>query len=181
MALSYGTVKATSNENNEDDVSVSPEKNSSWKYGVRFLVVSISLSVAILVLVTTSTTTSSSSSTTPFTEAADHASDDKESLQTCLDYVCPDDDTRPLSTSECTTKDLPAMGGVDLVDYFTTFKNADGSYDDSQSGLQGDSSITAVYEGYTFWFRSETSQALFNESPETYIPQYGGFCSWGMG
>lgn len=80
----------------------------------------------------------------------------------------------------CIDKQTPAIGGVDLVDYFTTYKNKDGSYDESNTGRPGLSTISAVYKGYTFLFRTVKNRDIFLSSPETYVPKYGGFCTWGI-
>eukprot|EP01034_Spumella_vulgaris_P021584 gene21584-27622_t len=44
----------------------------------------------------------------------------------------------------------------------------------------GNIAHSTVYNGYTYYFVSETNKALFEESPSYYSPQYGGFCSWGV-
>lgn len=72
------------------------------------------------------------------------------------------------------------MGGLDFVQYFTTFKNADGTYDETQVGSVGSSKFSHVFNGYTFLFLSEENMNLFAKSPESYVPQYGGFCTWGI-
>jgi YHS domain-containing protein len=34
--------------------------------------------------------------------------------------------------------------------------------------------------GYQFYFLSQENKDIFDETPDAYIPQYGGFCSWGI-
>ena len=82
----------------------------------------------------------------------------------------------------CYSTDAPVMGGLDMVQYFTTFKNdADGTYDETQVGIRGTSDYNAVYQGYTYYFVNGDNQAMFQSNPSRYVPQYGGFCAWGMG
>lgn len=59
--------------------------------------------------------------------------------------------------------------GHDVVAYFTQGKHA-----------LGQPQIASVYEGVTFRFASAGHKALFDASPEKYIPQYGGFCANGI-
>lgn len=61
-----------------------------------------------------------------------------------------------------------ALRGVDPVSYFTAGTPQDGDF-----------SITAVHDDVTYRFVSEENKALFQENPEKYLPQYGGFCAFG--
>jgi hypothetical protein len=81
----------------------------------------------------------------------------------------------------CYNAETPVMGGLDVVQFFTTFKNADGTYDETQVGQRGSSAYVSVYGGYTYYFLSAENKALFDADPAHYVPQYGGFCAWGMG
>mmetsp|Transcript_9484 Transcript_9484/g.8484 ORF Transcript_9484/g.8484 Transcript_9484/m.8484 type:complete len:129 (+) Transcript_9484:3-389(+) len=47
-------------------------------------------------------------------------------------------------------------------------------------GSVGSSDYSSIYNGYTFYFLSEDNKLLFDQSPSSYIPQYGGFCTWGI-
>lgn len=85
-----------------------------------------------------------------------------------------------ISESKCTDSATPVLGGVDVVNYFTAFKKADGTYDEDQVGIVGSSSFVSSYMGYQFHFVSEENKKLFEASPAKYAPQYGGFCTWGM-
>lgn len=92
---------------------------------------------------------------------------------TCVD--CPSTLTPGcLSTSES------VMGGLDFVQYFTDFKLTDQTYNESLKGEQGLSTIYSTYKGYTFNFLSNEHKELFDVAPANYIPQFGGFCAWGM-
>lgn len=84
-----------------------------------------------------------------------------------------------ISEAKCTDNSTPVLGGVDVVNYFT-FKNEDGTYDESKIGVAGSSDFSATYKGYKFYFISEENKKLFESSPSKYAPQYGGFCTWGM-
>ncbi|GAA0772932.1 YHS domain-containing protein [Roseibium denhamense] len=61
-----------------------------------------------------------------------------------------------------------ALRGVDPVSYFTNGAPEDGDF-----------SITSVHNGATYRFTSEDNKDLFEQNPEKYLPQYGGFCAFG--
>ena len=61
-----------------------------------------------------------------------------------------------------------AIQGYDPVSYF------------SGSPVPGKSSITASYNNAIYNFSSERNKALFLESPDQYLPQYGGWCAYAM-
>jgi YHS domain-containing protein len=60
--------------------------------------------------------------------------------------------------------------GYDPVGYFTDNK-----------AMVGDPQITAEYGGVTWRFASAKHRDMFVKEPEKYVPQYGGFCSLGVG
>lgn len=62
-----------------------------------------------------------------------------------------------------------ALRGYDPVAYFTDGKPT-----------PGDFSITAVHDDAIYRFSSEENKKKFLENPETYVPQYGGFCAFGL-
>ncbi len=62
-----------------------------------------------------------------------------------------------------------AVGGYDTVAYFTENKAVEGNKD-----------IALEYKGVTWLFSSEKNKALFLKNPETYRPQYGGYCAWAV-
>jgi YHS domain-containing protein len=103
-----------------------------------------------------------------------HASDTEGDDETC---GCPPS----LAENPCSVSGEAVLGGVDVVQYFTTFKNSDGTYDTSQIGQAGSSEFASTYGGFQYYFITEANKAIFDASPESYIPQYGGFCSWGVG
>ena len=60
-----------------------------------------------------------------------------------------------------------ALNGYDVVSYY------------SDSGpTKGDEIFTAEYKGATWLFASAENKAKFVADPETYAPQYGGYCAW---
>jgi YHS domain-containing protein len=61
-----------------------------------------------------------------------------------------------------------AVGGYDTVAFFTDGKPT-----------AGDPSISSTYQGATYLFASRAHKALFDATPEKYVPQFGGFCAYG--
>ena len=62
-----------------------------------------------------------------------------------------------------------AVSGYDTVAFFTDGKPVNGS-----------PFITADHKGATYYFASEDHKALFTANPEKYVPQFGGFCAFGV-
>ena len=62
-----------------------------------------------------------------------------------------------------------ALRGFDPVAYFTDNKP-----------VKGDFAITVVHDDATYRFASEENKKLFEANPEKYLPQYGGFCAYGV-
>lgn len=62
-----------------------------------------------------------------------------------------------------------AVKGYDPVAYFQEAK-----------AVKGDKSIFAIQNGKTYYFASENNKTLFLKNPETYEPQYDGYCAYGM-
>ncbi|OIN57497.1 YHS domain-containing (seleno)protein [Arsenicibacter rosenii] len=62
-----------------------------------------------------------------------------------------------------------ALHGYDPVSYFTEEKPA-----------RGDSGISITHEGVTWHFASVGNKETFLTNPATYMPQYGGYCAFGM-
>lgn len=59
--------------------------------------------------------------------------------------------------------------GYDAVAYFTDNKP-----------VKGDPAIRSVYKDVTFRFATAEHKAMFDKSPEKYIPQFGGYCTNGI-
>ena len=72
--------------------------------------------------------------------------------------------SKPMNTDESGV----AIGGYDPVAYF------------SGEAREGDAEITATHDGTTYRFASEANRDAFNEDPEKYTPEYGGFCATAM-
>ncbi len=62
-----------------------------------------------------------------------------------------------------------AVHGYDVVAYFTQ----------SQPTL-GRAKHSTVYKDATYRFTSEEHLAAFEDDPEKYLPQYGGYCAYGV-
>ncbi len=63
-----------------------------------------------------------------------------------------------------------ANSGYDVVAYFTDYKAVKGSKDHS-----------AQYDGVIYYFASEEHKNMFEKDPTHYLPQFGGYCAFGMG
>ncbi|KPJ78225.1 MAG: hypothetical protein AMJ54_04425 [Deltaproteobacteria bacterium SG8_13] len=59
-------------------------------------------------------------------------------------------------------------GGYDVVSYFTEGK-----------AVRGTGWHVAVHQGTTYLFASKANRKQFAESPEQYLPQFGGYCAFG--
>lgn len=70
----------------------------------------------------------------------------------------------------------PVLAGYDVVAYFSLEAGANGvlGSDEHKYTLGGSP------DGYTFHFASEENLALFAADPAAYLPQWGGFCAWGI-
>lgn len=58
--------------------------------------------------------------------------------------------------------------GYDVVAYF------------DNKAVEGDKKITTIYDGVKYKFSTKKNLAIFNENPEKYIPQYGGYCAYAV-
>ena len=61
-----------------------------------------------------------------------------------------------------------AMQGYDPVAYFT-----------EGAATKGDYRLTSAFDEATYWFATEENKALFEKTPEAYVPAYGGYCAFG--
>jgi hypothetical protein len=68
-----------------------------------------------------------------------------------------------------TDKTGQALGGYDVVSYF-----------ESGGPVRGDFRITAEHNGATYQFANEQNKARFLAHPAKYLPQYGGYCAFGV-
>ena len=62
-----------------------------------------------------------------------------------------------------------AVSGYDTVAFFTDSKPVNGS-----------PFITAEHQGATYYFATEEHKKLFAANPAKYVPQFGGFCAFGV-
>lgn len=61
------------------------------------------------------------------------------------------------------------LGGFDVVSYFTEGKHQ-----------RGDTAHRSTYKDVTFQFVSAANKSRFDQSPEKFLPQYGGYCANGI-
>ena len=62
-----------------------------------------------------------------------------------------------------------AIKGYDPVAYFTQSKP-----------VKGSASYTHSWMNSTWWFASAQDRDEFARTPEKYVPQYGGYCAYGV-
>lgn len=62
-----------------------------------------------------------------------------------------------------------AINGYDTVAYFTQGRP-----------VKGDSRFSHYYNGATWQFVSTENKTLFIQKPESYMPQYGGYCAYAV-
>lgn len=72
-------------------------------------------------------------------------------------------------TTAATPESQPALAGYDVVSYFTSHK-----------AERGSAKHAATHEGSTYWFTSAEHQAMFSKQPQRYLPQYDGYCAYGI-
>lgn len=63
-----------------------------------------------------------------------------------------------------------AIHGYDPVAYFT-----------QNAAVPGDFQITAAHDGATYRFATKANKAQFEKNPTKYVPQFGGYCAYGIG
>ena len=73
------------------------------------------------------------------------------------------------------TKHAVALDGYDVVAYFKNFENGI-----TNKGKKGSKKIFSKYKDILYYFSSQENKDLFVETPEDYIPAYGGWCAWAM-
>ena len=62
-----------------------------------------------------------------------------------------------------------ALDGYDPVAFFIDGKP-----------MHGDLNISATHQGATYFFTSKDHKNKFESDPEAYVPQYGGYCAFGV-
>ena len=63
----------------------------------------------------------------------------------------------------------PAINGYCTVCYFT-----------SNKAVKGKEQFSSQYDGETYLFDTLQSKALFDANPSKYVPQYDGYCAYGV-
>ena len=76
---------------------------------------------------------------------------------------------KPVNAVELPPSERVMLKGADVVAYFT-----EGAYQ------QGVAEHQSTFEGVGFWFASAAHKAQFEQSPQRYLPQYGGYCANGI-
>lgn len=66
-------------------------------------------------------------------------------------------------------KNKLAIQGYDPVAYF-----------ESNKAIEGKSRISSEYNSAVYYFSSKESRAVFLKNPDKYLPQFGGYCAYGM-
>ncbi len=62
-----------------------------------------------------------------------------------------------------------ALHGVDTVAFITTGNR-----------IEGSAKFAAVHDGVAYYFSTQANLDTFNAAPAEYIPQNGGFCTFGV-
>ena len=62
-----------------------------------------------------------------------------------------------------------AIKGYDPVAYFV-----------QNSAVKGDKTISEEHQGALYYFSSPAHRELFRKNPEQYLPQYNGYCAFGV-
>ena len=78
--------------------------------------------------------------------------------------------TSTLQTKHFNSNKNIAIGGYDLVAYFTQNK-----------AIEGNKKYTVSDQGIIYYFSLENNKRLFLKTPSNYEPQYGGWCAYAMG
>ncbi|MEX2962874.1 YHS domain-containing (seleno)protein [Microbulbifer sp. TYP-18] len=63
----------------------------------------------------------------------------------------------------------PAVQGYDVVSYQT-----------GKRPVRGNGNFVSEYQGATYLFSSKDNLEVFEETPEKYVPAYGGYCAFGV-
>lgn len=71
-------------------------------------------------------------------------------------------------TIDYNTKKGFAANGYDVVAYF------------NNKSEEGNKKFQAMFDGIVYKFSSEKNLNIFQENPEKYAPQYGGYCAYAV-
>ena len=75
----------------------------------------------------------------------------------------------PAFAGECFEQDGVAIFGYDPIAYFAEIKP-----------VKGLAEFHPEYQGSTFYFSPAANRDTFTANPDTFAPQYGGYCAFGM-
>jgi hypothetical protein len=64
------------------------------------------------------------------------------------------------------------LAGYDVVAYFFL--------DPTEGGIVGSAATCYRHATYDFWFSSTANLELFVNDTDRWLPQFGGFCAWGL-
>jgi YHS domain-containing protein len=67
------------------------------------------------------------------------------------------------------TEKSVAIQGYDPVAYF-----------ESSKATKGTKEITTTFQDAVYYFATESNKTTFLKNPSQYIPEFGGFCAYGM-
>lgn len=71
--------------------------------------------------------------------------------------------------AEAPRDNVVGAGGYDLTSYFS-----------QEKPQRGNGHHTAVVNGVTYLFASDENKKTFEANPSKYLPQYGGYCAFGV-
>lgn len=69
----------------------------------------------------------------------------------------------------CFNKLSAVMGGVDVVQFFTSYKVPDGTYNERRVGQRGFSQHTSTHKNYVYKFISDANKRLVGGSIQLYL------------
>lgn len=72
-------------------------------------------------------------------------------------------------TQHINTNNGVAIGGYDPVSYFAL-----------QKAMKGNPKIWSQNKGIIYYFSSEANKKVFQENPQKFEPQYGGWCAYAI-
>ena len=49
-----------------------------------------------------------------------------------------------------------------------------------ENRIEGRAAYTAVHDGVAYYFSSDENRQKFERAPQRYLPQFGGFCTFGV-
>ena len=112
---------------------------------------------------------------TTFDDDGSTGDDDSSSSSSSSSDGCTESYTDyTVSKKYCNRQTSPVLRGVDVVAYF------DSDSEVINNSTAGSSDISVVYRGYSFYFSNTANAGRFENDPDAYAPQFGGFCAFGL-